>query len=165
MYNLWYSTISALFLQSLATLLLLFNTQISEFGCYEAKVEESEKGRQPLGVEPRTPLAWPARQNLSSWQHWATTAAQPPTSTILYMYCTGGTECLSRTPGSHSVCAVRTPLGVDRKFSLSGKNPCWVVFVTLNAKSILPLSKLAPISTLLLSMSQTRHQFKKIQFM
>ena len=21
----------------------------------------------------------------------------------------GGTECLSRTPGSHSVCAVRTP--------------------------------------------------------
>ena len=38
--------------------------------------------------------------------------------TILYMYCTGGTECLSRTPGSHSVCAVRTPLGVDRKNSL-----------------------------------------------
>ena len=32
-----------------------------------------------------------------------------------YMHCTGGTECLSRTPGSHSVCAVRTPLGVDQK--------------------------------------------------
>jgi len=31
------------------------------------------------------------------------------------MYCTGGTECLSCTPGSHSVCAVRTPLGVDWK--------------------------------------------------
>ena len=38
--------------------------------------------------------------------HWATTAGQPPTLTILYMYCTGGTECLSRTPGNHSVCAV-----------------------------------------------------------
>ena len=41
------------------------------------------------------------------------------TTTILYMYCTGGTECLSRTPGSHLVCALRTPLGVDWKFSLS----------------------------------------------
>ena len=28
-----------------------------EFRCYEAKIEESVKGRQPLGVEPRTPLA------------------------------------------------------------------------------------------------------------
>ena len=26
---------------------------------------------------------------------------QPPTFTILYMYCTDSTECLSRTPGSH----------------------------------------------------------------
>ena len=29
-----------------------------EFRCYVAKIEESVKGRQPLGVEPRTPLAW-----------------------------------------------------------------------------------------------------------
>ena len=32
---------------------------------------------------------------------WATTAGQPPTLTILYIYCTGSTECLSHTPGSH----------------------------------------------------------------
>ena len=31
--------------------------EINEFGCYEVKIEESEKGQQPLGVEPRTPLA------------------------------------------------------------------------------------------------------------
>ena len=30
---------------------------------------------------------------------------QPPTLTISYMYCTGGTECLRPTSGSHSVCA------------------------------------------------------------
>ena len=30
---------------------------IKEVRCYEAKIEESEKGRQPPGVEPRTPLA------------------------------------------------------------------------------------------------------------
>ena len=29
--------------------------QMKEFRCYEAKIEESEKGRQPPGVEPRTP--------------------------------------------------------------------------------------------------------------
>ena len=37
--------------------------------------------------------------------HWATTTRQPPTLTILYMYCTDGTEYLSRTPDSYSVCA------------------------------------------------------------
>ena len=31
--------------------------EINEFGCYEAKIEESEKGQQPPGVQPRTPLA------------------------------------------------------------------------------------------------------------
>ena len=30
---------------------------IQKCRCYEAKIEESEKGRQPPGVEPRTPLA------------------------------------------------------------------------------------------------------------
>ena len=30
------------------------------------------------------------------------TTGQPPAFTILYMYCTGGTECLSHTPSSHS---------------------------------------------------------------
>ena len=31
--------------------------EINEFRCYEVKIEESEKGRQLPGVEPRTPLA------------------------------------------------------------------------------------------------------------
>ena len=31
--------------------------EIKAVRCYEAKIEESEKGRQPPGVEPRTPLA------------------------------------------------------------------------------------------------------------
>ena len=30
---------------------------IKKFRCYEVKIEESEKGWQPLGVEPRIPLA------------------------------------------------------------------------------------------------------------
>ena len=33
------------------------HANIKEVRCYEAKIEESEKGRQPPGVEPRTPLA------------------------------------------------------------------------------------------------------------
>ena len=31
--------------------------EINEFRCYEAKIEDSEKGRQSPGVESRTPLA------------------------------------------------------------------------------------------------------------
>ena len=30
---------------------------VNEFRCYEAKIEQSEKGRQPPGVEPGTFLA------------------------------------------------------------------------------------------------------------
>ena len=33
---------------------------VNEVRCYEAQIEESEKGQQPSGVEPRTPLAWVA---------------------------------------------------------------------------------------------------------
>ena len=31
---------------------------IKKVRCYEVKIEKSEKGRQPPGVEPRTPLGW-----------------------------------------------------------------------------------------------------------
>ena len=30
---------------------------LNEVRCYEAQIEESEKGRQPPGVKPRTSLA------------------------------------------------------------------------------------------------------------
>ena len=33
------------------------STIINEVRCYEAQIKESEKGWQPPGVEPRTPLA------------------------------------------------------------------------------------------------------------
>ena len=69
--------------------------------------------------------------------HWATATGQPPALTILYMYCTGGTECLSRTPGSHSVCAIRTPLEVDRKILSIRKESMLSGFLTLNTQSIL----------------------------
>ena len=49
--NLIYSTMSYLLRVSCLKL------EINEVRCYEAQIEESEKGRQPLGVEPRTPLA------------------------------------------------------------------------------------------------------------
>ena len=55
--------------------------------------------------------------------HWATTAGRSPTTTILHKYCTGGTECLSHTSSSHSVCAIWTPLGVDQKIFSIRREP------------------------------------------
>ena len=87
------------------------------------------------GKKKTKKLAVAGSQTLDTWLiqpvlcHWALTTRQPPTHTIFYVYCTGDTECLSYTPGSNSVCAVRTLLGVDWNFFIpSGKNPCWVVF-------------------------------------
>ena len=86
--------------------------------CYEVKIDENEKAISRQELNPghlwlETPVLC----------HWAMTAGQPPTLTIPYIYCTGGTECLSHTPGSHSVCAVRTPLGVDQKILSIRKEP------------------------------------------
>ena len=72
--------------------------------------------------------------------HWLESSGIEPQQsdnlTILYVYCTGGTECLSHTPGSHSACTVRTRLGVDRKILPIRKEPM-LIFFTLNAQSIL----------------------------
>ena len=43
-------------------------------------------------------------------------------------------KCLSLTPGSHSACAVSTPLGVDQKILSVGKEPMLSGFLTLNAE-------------------------------
>ena len=43
-------------------------------------------------------------------------------------------KCLSLTPGSHSACAVSTPLGVDQKILSIGKEPMLSGFLTLNAE-------------------------------
>ena len=66
--------------------------EINEFRCYEAKVEESEKAGSCQESNPGL--------NYTPLSHTSQTTTSP---TILYMYCTGGTECLSHTPGSHSV--------------------------------------------------------------
>ena len=63
------------------------------------------------------------------------TARQVTTLTILYVYCTGGTECLSHTPGSHSVCAIRLQLEVDQKIFSVRKEPMLSGFLTLNAQA------------------------------
>ena len=67
--------------------------EIREFKCYEVKIEVSEKASMHAVTRIQT-------QDTSGLSHvW--TARQPPALTILCMYYTGGTECLSHTPGSH----------------------------------------------------------------
>ena len=92
--------------------------EIREFRCREAKIEVK-----------RSTVTGSQTQDTSGLSHQcsATELQQPeqsPAPTILYMYCTGGTECLSYTPGSHSVCGVRQPLEVNRKIPPSGENQC-----------------------------------------
>ena len=67
--------------------------KLKEFRCYEGKIEESEKGSSRHELHPG--YLWLEPSVLC---YWATTAGQTPTLKILYMYCTGGTECPSRTP-------------------------------------------------------------------
>ena len=105
---------------------------IKEFRCYEKSKKAGsrrELNPQHLWLEP--PMLC----------HWAMTAGQPPAITILYMYCTGGTECLSHTPSNHSVCTVctiTTLLGINRKILSIRREPMLSGFLTLNAQSILP---------------------------
>ena len=94
------------------------------FRCYEAKIE---KGRQPPGIEPRTP----GLCSLCATELRQLDNHQPPQFSI----CTAQVrlKCLSRTPGGHSVCAVRSPLGVDRKILFIRREPMLSVFLSLNA--------------------------------
>ena len=110
-----------------------FINSVNEFRCYEVKQRKVKKAGSRWESSPGH--LWLEPPVLC---RWATTTEQPPTLTVLYMYCTGGTECLSRTHGSHSVCAVRTLLGVDRKIVSIRKEPMLSGFLTLNAESILP---------------------------
>ena len=106
---------------------------INEFRCYEARIKESEMAGSCRKSNPG--LLWHEPPVL---YHWATTAKQPPTLTIVYMYCMGGTDNPSRTPGSHSVCAVRTLLRVNWRIIFIRKEPMLSGFLTLNSQSILP---------------------------
>ena len=108
--------------------------QINEFRCYEAKIEESEKAGSRRESNPGH--LWLEPPVLC---HWATTAGQPPTPTILL--------CILHRwywmPQSH----IRQPLSMCRQNSVRGRlenslhqertHPEWF-FSLLNAESILP---------------------------
>ena len=79
-----------------------------KFRCYEAKIEESEKGRQPPGIEPRTPGLC---SQCSATELRQPDNHQPPQSSI----CTAqvGLKCLS--------CNTWQPLSMCRQNSVRGR--------------------------------------------
>ena len=60
---------------------------------HDKQIERNLDVMQLPGVEPRTPLGWAASALPLSHDNW-----KPPTLTIFYIYCTGGTE----VPQSHT---------------------------------------------------------------
>ena len=50
---------------------------------------------------------------------------------VVFLTLNANTECLSHIPGSHSVCAVRTLFGIDRKILSVRKEPMLSSFLTL----------------------------------
>ena len=102
--------------------------EINIFRCYEAKIER--KAKRPAVAGSRTQDTSGLSCQCSATEPQQLDDHQP---LILYMYCKGGTECLSRTPGNHSLCAIRTLLGVDRKILSIRKEPMLSGFLTLNA--------------------------------
>ena len=79
---------------------------------------EKWKGRQPPEIEPRT-LGLCSQCSVSEVRQLDN--HQPSQSSV----CSAQVElnCLSHTPGSHSVCAVRTWLGVNWKILSISKQP------------------------------------------
>ena len=68
---------------------------MKELRCYEGEIQ-SEKASSHCELNPGHLCLEPP-----VLCHWATIAGELPTPTILHMYCTGGIECLSCTPGRH----------------------------------------------------------------
>ena len=79
-----------------------------EFRCYEVKKEETKKASCRRESNPGH--LWLEPPALC---HWATTAWQPPTPQNPLLVLHRWYWLLQSTPGSHSVCAVRTLLGGD----------------------------------------------------
>ena len=80
------------------------------------------------------------RQKWRKVKKLAVAGSQTQDISGLSRQCTSGTERLSHTPGSHSECAVRTLLGVNRKILFIRKEPMLRSLLTLrlNAQIILP---------------------------
>ena len=69
-----------------------------DYNVFEATIEESERPEVTGNRTQDTYLVQPAALPLS-YDHWTTTS-QPPANTILYIYCTGGTD-MPRPPYMH----------------------------------------------------------------
>ena len=93
----------------LLLLCMMLNYCNKEFQCNEAKIEESERPAITRS-SPRILLAWATHALPLSHDSRTTTNL-----TILYMYSIGGTECLSHSSISQSVCANRTPVEFNQK--------------------------------------------------
>ena len=102
----------------LETLASRWNKQ--KFRCYEAKIEESEKGRQPPGIEPRTPSLC---SQCSATELRQPDNHQPPQSSI----CTAqvGLKCQHLAATQY--------VRVDRKILSIRREPMLSGFLSLNA--------------------------------
>ena len=92
-----------------------------KFGFFKAQLR---KVNRPAVAGNWTQATWLVQLVLYHYENGQLSAL-----TILYIYCTGGTEIPqlhTRHPLSMYACAVRAPLGVDRKFSPSEKNPYFI---------------------------------------
>ena len=109
-----------------ATLILLENGKrtIEDRLLVWGNGEESEK-LPAAGNRTQSALStelWPLSYDHLSYDHLSYDhELWPPSLTILLIYCRGASVS---TPGSHSLCAIRFILWIDRKF---WKNPRWVL--------------------------------------
>ena len=112
------------------------------------KRKESKKERSCRESNP-SPLTWVTSI--------VNTKLQTPALTILRMHCTGSTDCLCHTPGSYSLCAIRTwLLEVNCKsFSVRREPMAWATSVVISGH----WSFLIPFSTFInwLMSSQAPH--------
>ena len=93
---------------------------------------ENREIKKPAGTGSRTQDTSGLSHQCSAPEPWQPDNHQ--LSQILYVYCTGGTDCLSRTPGNHRQNTVRG----WRKILSIKREPMLNSFLTLNAQSILP---------------------------
>ena len=100
-------------------MLICLKLEINEFRCNEAKIEESEKGRQPPGVEPRTTSGLSRQRSATEPRQPAN--HQPSQSSI----CTA--QVVLNASVAHLTATQYVPsetlLGVDRKILSIKKEP------------------------------------------
>ena len=105
--------------------------------CYEARIEVSEKAGSRQESNPaRTPLAWAISALPLNHDSWA---GQPPTLTILYVTVQVVLNAsVAHLTATQYTCRQNSIRGWPESSLHQGKNPCWVVFLTLNSQSMLP---------------------------